>query len=193
MITSWFTLAKCADYFHRHYRKAVLEHCVTFRKNELMLVFRDRKALIVHLGAPFQYIIPASRPPSPRQDTVRIFPGTEGNILSGVSMLPGERIMRFSMKNNASIFVVFRSNRGNVIRLSDQGPEFLRKNPYIDPALLQEQEEGSYASLQEDVRFNPYWKKHIADVLGTRGLSADTGHFPGFERMPDRQALRPLR
>ncbi|MDZ7797240.1 MAG: hypothetical protein U5N56_09480 [Candidatus Marinimicrobia bacterium] len=167
MITSWFTLKKCADYFHRHYRHAVLDHCLTFRKNELMLIFRDRSALTVHLGTPFQYIIPSSRPPSKKRDKVRIFPGIEGNIVEEVFMLPGERIMRFRMKNGTSLNIVFRSNRGNVVFLSENGTEYFKKKLRIDPGLLKKGSEEHYSSLQEDVRFNTYWKKHIAEVLGT--------------------------
>ena len=167
MITSWFTLNKCAEYVDKHYRGAVLEHCVTYRKNELLLQFRDRKGLVLHLGMPFQYILPASRAPSGKLDKMRIFPGIDGSIVEEVDMLPGERVLRFRMKNGDTLNAVFRSNRGNAVYLSGKGPEYFKKKLRIDPEELREREPVQYASLAEDVRFNPYWKKHIAEVLGT--------------------------
>ena len=167
MITSWFTLQKCADHFHEEYRHAVLERCITFKKNELWLIFRDKKPLIIHLGSPFQYMIQSKFPLSSKRQSVRIFPSLKGKIIDSVSMLPNDRIMRLQLKDGSSLFILFLSNRGNIIYQSPEHLEQFKKKGEIDISLLAENSEKHYNSLQEDVRFNPYWKKNIDSIFGS--------------------------
>lgn len=167
MINSWFTLEKCALYFDGLYRAAVLERCISFRKNELMMVFRDRKPLLVHLGTPFQYCITVREPLSPKRESVRIFPGVENNIVESVDILPAERVIRFRLKNTGDLSLVFLSNRGNVVYEHDGETEHFKKHIQIDAEILQERPAPEYNSIGEDPRFNRFWKHNIADMLGT--------------------------
>lgn len=168
MINSWFTLQKCANVFDGLYRGAVLERCVTFRKNELWLVFREHKPLLIHLGTPFQYCLTAREPLSLRRESVRIFPAAEGSIVESVRIFPAERVLRFSMTHGGALFLIFLSNRGNIAYMQDNITEFFKKRIRIDAQLLQENPAPEYTSLEEDPRFSPYWKRNIAAVLGTK-------------------------
>jgi hypothetical protein len=167
MITSWFTLSKCADYLDKRYRNALLERCITYRKNELRLIFRDDKPLIIHLGTPFHYIVPASHPVSGRQQSVRIFPELDNTVLGSVGILPGERIISFHFKDGSSLYVLFLTNRGNILYRSGEHHAFFKKTKDPDIGHLLEGNDASFSSLQEDVRFSPFWKKNIGSLLGT--------------------------
>jgi predicted ribosome quality control (RQC) complex YloA/Tae2 family protein len=167
MITNWFTLQKCADYFNGQYTNAVLERCFTYEKNELWLQFRDLPPLKVHLGQPFQFILQASAPMQIKKDSVRIFPLLEGTIVENITMLPAERIMRFHFTNGSDLFILFLSNRGNVVYQQEDKTEYFKKKVTVEPELLQEQKAQTYSSLEEDPRFSPYWKRNAVDIFGT--------------------------
>ncbi|MDD3716950.1 MAG: NFACT RNA binding domain-containing protein [Candidatus Marinimicrobia bacterium] len=171
MINSWFTLEKCARYFDGLYRDAVLERCISFRKNELMMLFRDRKPLLVHLGAPFQYCTTVREPLSAKRESIRIFPGIENPVVESVGILPAERVIRFQFKNAGRLSLVFLSNRGNVVYEQTGETEYFKKHIQIDPEILQKGPASAYASLEEDPRFSLYWKRNIAAVLGTKDYS----------------------
>lgn len=167
MINSWFTLEKCARYFDGLYHAAVLERCISFRKNELMLVFRDRKPLLIHLGAPFQYCTTVREPLSAKRESIRIFLGIENNIVESVDILPAERVIRFQLKNAGCLSLVFLSNRGNVVYEQADEMEYFKKHVRIDPEILQDGPVPEYASINEDPRFNRFWKRNITDLLGS--------------------------
>ena len=168
MITSWFTLSKCADYFNGHYRDAVLERCVTFRKNELRLIFHDRKPLIIHLGSPFHYIVPASFPLSERQRHVRIFPELDGARVEHFIMHPNDRVLTIRMKDGSALHLLFMSNRGNVMYTLNEKQDLFKK-ARLDVSLPEISHETPlfFNSLEQDPRFSPYWKKNISTLLGT--------------------------
>lgn len=167
MITNWFTLQKCADYFNGQYANTVLERCFTFEKNELWLQFRDLAPLKVHLGQPFQFMLQASAPMQIKKDSVRIFPLLEGTIVENITMLPAERIMRFHFTNGSDMFILFLSNRGNIVYRQDNKEEYFKKKVTIDADLFDEHELESYSTLQEDPRFSPYWKRNTGDIFRT--------------------------
>ena len=167
MITNWFTLQKCAEYFKGQYANAVLERCFTFEKNELWLQFRDLAPLKVHLGQPFQFMLQAPAPMKIKKDSVRIFPVLEGAIVENISMLPAERIMRFHFTNGSDLFILFLSNRGNVVYQHENEHDYFKKKVTIDPELFTEHELQSYSNLQDDPRFSPYWKRNAPDIYGT--------------------------
>ncbi|MBN2781356.1 MAG: DUF814 domain-containing protein [Candidatus Marinimicrobia bacterium] len=179
MITSWFTLDKCAAHYHLQYPSAVLDRCVTFRKNELWLIFRKHPPLLVHLGAPFQYTLISEAPPPLKVESVRVFPELEGSIVASVDMLPHERIMRFHMTNGARLHIVFLSNRGNVISELRGQLQYFKKHVRTGPEWLEEKPGAAIASLAEDVRFSPYWKQHAAEVFGTGDHAAILGMIAG--------------
>lgn len=167
MINSWFTLQKCAEVFDSLYRGAILERCVTFRKNELWLIFREHKPLLIHLGTPFQYCLTAREPLSLRRESVRIFPGINNPIVESVGILPAERVIRFQLKNAGRLSLVFLSNRGNVVYEQTGETEYFKKHIQIDPEILQDGPAPEYASIDDDPRFNRFWKRNIADILRT--------------------------
>ncbi|MEA2077016.1 MAG: NFACT RNA binding domain-containing protein [Candidatus Marinimicrobia bacterium] len=166
MITNWFTLQKCTDYFDQEYRNKVLERCFTFEKNELWLQFRDLPSLKVHLGQPFQYILRSSSPLNIKKESVRIFPALEGAILEAVAMLPGERVMRFIFKDGSVLSILFLSNRGNVVYEKSDSLKYFKKKITIDKELLIEKEVQTFSSLREDPRFSPFWKKNGPEIFG---------------------------
>jgi predicted ribosome quality control (RQC) complex YloA/Tae2 family protein len=166
MITNWFALRKLSDHFHKQYENAVLDRCYTFEKNELWLEFRNKAPLKVHLGQPFQYAVTGSESMKVNRDTVRIFPSLEGAIVKNVGMLPDERIMTFDLQDGSSLYILFLSNRGNVIYRRNDELEYFKKKVTIDPNMLIGKNIPAYLTLDEDPRFSPYWKRNAFDIFG---------------------------
>jgi len=79
--------------------------------------------------------------------------------------MPGERIMRFLFRDGSALFILFLSNRGNVIYLKDGKLEYFKKKVTIDPDILTENTVETYKSLDKDPRFSPYWKRNAYDVF----------------------------
>ncbi len=163
MITNWFTLNKCADYFKQEYASAILDKCMTFEKNELYLQFRDKPSLKVHLGQPFQYILQSSQVLKVNKSSIRIFPALEGAIVDLIDMIPGERIMRFHFKNGSLLYITFLSNRGNIAYDNGESLELFKKKiaveiPFTDKML-------EYNSFEDDPRFSSFWRKNAFDIF----------------------------
>lgn len=165
MITNWFTLQKLSDHFNEQYANAILERCFTFQKNELWLQFRNKAPLTVHLGQPFQYAIMGSEVMKIKRGSVRIFPSLDGAILKQISMLPGERILRFSFQDGSALYILFLSNRGNVIYRKNEELEYFKKKVTIDGDMLAENKSRTYPTLDEDPRFSPFWKRNAFDMF----------------------------
>ena len=171
MITNWFTLQKLSNYFNAQYETAVLERCFTFQKNELWFEFREKAPMIVHLGQPFQYAVIGSEGMKVKRESVRIFSSLEGAIVKNISILPGERIMRFEFQDGSALFILFLSNRGNVIYQKDEKLDYFKKKVTVDADMLLEKEALAYTSLDEDPRFSPYWKRNAYDIFGVDNYS----------------------
>ena len=170
MITNWFTLNKCADYFKQEYASAILEKCITFEKNELWLQFKDKPSLKIHLGQPFQYILQSSQVIKVNKSSIRIFPSLEGAIIDCIDMIPGERIIRFLFKNGSKIYITFLSNRGNIA--FDNGKELELFKKKITFNLPDIQEDTTYSSFEEDSRFSSFWRKNAFDIFNVSDYSS---------------------
>jgi predicted ribosome quality control (RQC) complex YloA/Tae2 family protein len=166
MITNWFTLNKCADYFDQEYASAILDKCITFEKNELWLQFRDKPSLKVHLGQPFQYILQSSQPMKVNKSSIRIFPSLEGAIVDKIEMIPSERIIRMTFSNGSNLYITFLSNRGNIAYVVGDNTELFKKKISVD--LPASSKEMNYDSLDDDPRFSPYWKRNAFDIFGVQ-------------------------
>ena len=171
MITNWFVLQKLSHHLNEQYSNAVLERCFTFEKNELWLEFRDRAPLKVHLGQPFQYAILGSEGQKVTRESVRIFPSLDGAIVKDVAMLPAERIMKIAFRNASALYILFLSNRGNVIYQKDDELEYFKKKVTVDPQMLVEKQAQSFSSIEEDPRFSPYWKRNAFDIFNVNEYS----------------------
>jgi predicted ribosome quality control (RQC) complex YloA/Tae2 family protein len=163
MITNWFTLQKCADYLQEEYASAVLDKCITFEKNELWFLFRDRSSFKVHLGQPFQYILQSSQVMKVNKSSIRIFPSLEGAILDTINMIPGERIIRITFTNGSNLYITFLSNRGNIAYVSGDKMELFKKKIMVE--LPETPGKNSYKTFDEDPRFSNFWRKNAFDIF----------------------------
>lgn len=164
MITNWFTLQKCADYLQKEYASAVLDKCITYEKNELWLLFRDKPSFKVHLGQPFQYIMQSSQAMQIKKSSIRIFPSLDGAIVDKIDMVPAERIIRIKFRNDAYIYITFLSNRGNIAYVCGDNMELFKKK--IPVEIPEISGKNSYDSFENDPRFSSFWRKNAFDIFG---------------------------
>ena len=167
MITSWFTFKKWEALLQRKYTGKVLDKCLTYQKNECLLVFRDTESLLVHLGSPFFYLLFQDTPPV-RKSSIRVFPGAEGLIVESVTLYSRDRVLEFLLRDGSRLCLALTSRRGNIFLEKDREiSSFKKVSELPDLGGMREQPPADFSSIRDDFRFNRFWKNTIEEIFNT--------------------------
>ncbi len=159
MISSWFSFHKLCMVINNQLSGMAFSDCYSFTKNELIIQNADESnpSLIINLNSPLPYIfIQIFHKPSKR---VPIFPDFKNLTLIKCEIAPADRDLRLYFTNEISLIIRIRPPANNVYFVSDNDITSFKKNKSVIPIF--NFDATSFASLDEDPRFNSSWKKRV--------------------------------
>jgi predicted ribosome quality control (RQC) complex YloA/Tae2 family protein len=163
MISSWFVLEKLRDVLQRELINRRIDSLFTINKNELILCCEadDSTGLIIQTGGPTPYLL-VQTVHKPKK-SVQIFPQLNGAIIQQIELAPADRTFIFRFAPQSRLFIELRSPRGNV--WLETGGEFFSfkksRHPFYSPSMAP----LSVDKLEDDPRFNRYWRKHLPELF----------------------------
>lgn len=165
MITSWFTLKKLEHILQTQYSNSILTKCVTYQKNECLLLFEEKPALLIHLGSPFPYMLLQDNPPV-RKTTLRVFNSLENEIVDNIRLYEQDRVLEISFRDGCSLNIALVSQRGNIYFSRNEDYESFKKSGSIpDIQEMRQKTLPCFTSTEDDFRFNRFWTENSYKIM----------------------------
>ncbi len=129
MISNYYTLAHLAEEWRSRSHDVALAQPFTQTRHELVLPFEPvspgsaegRWVAIVDCTPAQNILVLKERYARARRNSVDIFPGVEGSLVSDMEMHPSDRQMRLSLRTGNSIVLQFFGPKANVLLVGPDG------------------------------------------------------------------------
>lgn len=123
MLRHYYTLIKLVESFRAFQGFEVIE-CFSQEKDSLILtLYNGRKPTFISFSAnpAISYIYATDQFSRARKNTVDLMPAVTGDHIQDVELLPGNRIIKFSMILSDLYFYLFGGSRGNLVATDKNG------------------------------------------------------------------------